>query len=158
MLPVDLAIATARVRDAEQLLKLQYLCFQSEAALHGDYSIPPLTQALANLLAEYDTHHILAARLGNELVGSVRGQLIEGTCHIGRLIVHPRLQRHGLGGRLMAAIEAHFGDAERYELFTGQYSEGNLRLYQRLGYTVSREERPSVGVGLVYLEKRRTSG
>ncbi len=152
---MDVVIEAARVRDAEQILKLQYLCYQSEAALYDDYTIPPLTQTLASLLAEYDTHRILAARLGDEVVGSIRGRMIDGTCHVGRLMVHPRLQRCGLGARLLNALEDYFGDADRYELFTGHSSEGNVRLYQHLGYTLFREETIPTQPRLVYLEKRR---
>jgi ribosomal protein S18 acetylase RimI-like enzyme len=152
---MDVVIEAARVRDAEQILKLQYLCYQSEAALYDDYTIPPLTQTLASLLAEYDTHRILAARLGDEVVGSIRGRMVNGTCYIGRLIVHPRLQRRGLGARLLNALEDYFGDADRYELFTGHRSEGNVRLYQHLGYTLFREETIPTQPRLVYLEKHR---
>jgi hypothetical protein len=44
-------VVPARVRDAEALLKLQYLCYQTEAALYSDYTIAPLVQSLAELLA-----------------------------------------------------------------------------------------------------------
>ncbi len=152
---MDVAIGPARVRDAESLLKLQYLCYQSEAALYDDYALAPLAQTLASLLAEYDTQRILAARSGDEVVGSVRAQLHGGTCHIGRLIVHPRFQRRGLGTRLMQALEASFAAAERYELFTGHRSADNLRLYRQLGYTPVREEAVSPQLRLVYLEKPR---
>jgi ribosomal protein S18 acetylase RimI-like enzyme len=133
-------IRSARACDAERILKLQYLCYQTEAKLYEDYAIPPLAQTLGSLLGEYDTHEILAARRGNEVVGSVRGRLVDGTCHIGRLIVHPRLQRRGLGARLMYTIEEYFASTDRYELFTGHLSEANLHLYRRLGYSEVRRE------------------
>ncbi len=152
----SIVIGPARVREAEHILKLQYLCYQSEAALYDDYAIEPLTQTLADLLASYDTHHILVARLGDDVVGSIRGQFIDGAYHIGRLMVHPRLQRRGLGERLMRALETQAA-ADRYELFTGHRSEGNLRLYHRLGYTVIREDAVAPHVRLVYLEKHHTS-
>lgn len=150
-------ILQARVRDAEALLKLQYFCYQTEAALYEDYTIAPLTQSLTDLLSEYDTHSILVARLGEEIVGSVRGQLCEATCHIGSLIVHPRLQGRGLGTKLMYAMEEHFSNATRYELFTGYRSEGNLHLYRKLGYTLFREETVSPQLRLVFLEKQGVS-
>lgn len=152
---VEPIILQAHVREAEALLKLQYLCYQKEAALYDDYTIAPLTQSLTALLSEYDTHAILVARCGDEIVGSVRGQLREDTCHIGRLIVHPRFQRRGLGTRLMYAIEEHFDHAARYELFTGHRSEDNLRLYRKLGYTRFREETSSPQLRFVFLEKQR---
>lgn len=152
---MEFPVEVARVRDAEQLLKLQYLCYQDEAARYADWTLPPLTQSLAALLAEYDTHRILAIRLGEEVIASVRGHHDLTTCHIGRLCVHPRFQRQGLGSRLMAAIEAAFPTVERYTLFTGARSAGNLRLYRRLGYTEGRRELVSPGVEVVHLEKWR---
>ena|SRR5690348_11581419 len=150
-------IAQAWVREAETILKLQYLCYQTQAALYDDYTLPPLTQSLSDLLCEYDTHCILVARLGEEIVGSVRGQLREGTCHIRRLMVHPRLQGHGLGTKLMYAIEDHFRSATRYELFTGYLSEKNLHLYRKLGYTRFREETISPQRRHIFLEKQGAS-
>lgn len=147
------AIGPARVREAEQILKLQFLCYQSEADLYENHSIPPLRQTLWELLAEYDDHVLLVARFEEEVVGSVRARLEGETCHVGRLVVHPRFHRRGLGARLMREIEAAFPRAGRYELFTGHLSEGNLRLYRRLGYAGFREERVSPRLRFVYLEK-----
>ena len=155
---MDLPIEPARPRDAEQILKLQYLCFQDEAARRGDWRIPPLTQTLASLLAEYETHRILVARLGEEVVGSVRGVLVDGTCHVGRLMVHPRLQGRGLGTRLMHAIEACFPTARRFAVRTGYHGGAGLRLYARLGYAEARREAASPHVQLVHLEKARPCG
>ena len=154
---MDVTIGPARVGDAEQILKLQYLCYQDEVALYDDWSLPPLTESLWSLLGAYDRQRILAARLGDEVVGSVRGTVVEGTCRIGRLAVHPRLRRRGLGTRLMAAIEGHCAGADRYELFTGHRSEANLRLYRRLGYAEFRREAISPRLQLVYLEKAAPS-
>lgn len=150
---MEVAIGPALVREAEEILKLQYLCYQAEAALYDDYALPPLTQTLADLLAGYDTHAILVARLGGAVVGSASGRMAGDTCHIGRLIVHPRLQRRGLGTRLLRAIEGHFHTAARYALFTGHRSEGNLRLYSALGYGRVREEAIAPHLRLVHLER-----
>src|SRR5581483_11033920 len=57
-------IVQARVRDAEAILKLQYLCYQTQAALYNNYTLDPLTESLTDLLFKYDTHGILVARLG----------------------------------------------------------------------------------------------
>ncbi|MYU47835.1 hypothetical protein GTV15_09895, partial [Streptomyces sp. SID7803] len=59
--------------DAEEILKLQYLCFQSEAELYGNYRIDPLVQTLDSLRAEIAENLVYVARLGDEVVGSVRG-------------------------------------------------------------------------------------
>ncbi len=149
----DVEIGPARVEEAEKILKLQRLSYQTEAALYDDWTLPPLTQTLRELLEHYDDHIILAARLGEEVIGSIRARLEDGTCHVGRLVVHPRLQRRGLGTRLMREIEARFPEAARFELFTGHLSEGNLRLYRNLGYEEVREDAISPALRLVYLRK-----
>ncbi len=142
---MSVTISAADESDAEQILKLQYLCFQREAEAYGDYGIAPLTQSLDALRAEMAAGCVLVARLGEEIVGSVRGAVDpDGTARIDRLCVHPRLQRHGLGGRLLAGIEARLAaerQAKRYHLVAGHRGEGNLRLYRKYGYTPVSTER-----------------
>ncbi|WP_329130162.1 GNAT family N-acetyltransferase [Streptomyces sp. NBC_01476] len=155
---MSVTISTAEHTDAEKILKLQYLCYQGEAELYGDYSIEPLTQTLDELRAELAEGVVLVARLGQEVVGSVRGAVDDdGTARIGKLIVHPRLQRHGLGGRLLAALEgrlAEEAEAKRYRLFTGHRSQVNLRMYRKLGYEqVGAAEPVTRRLSLVYMEK-----
>jgi ribosomal protein S18 acetylase RimI-like enzyme len=155
---MSVTISTAEHSDAEKILKLQYLCYQSEAELYGDYSIEPLTQTLDELRAELAGGCVLVARLGDEVVGSVRGVVDDdGTARIGKLIVHPRLQRHGLGGRLLSAVEERLAaeeEAKRYRLFTGHRSQVNLRMYRKLGYEqVGVAEPVSRRLSLVTMEK-----
>ncbi|MFF8372291.1 GNAT family N-acetyltransferase [Streptomyces lydicus] len=153
----SVTISAATDQDAEQILKLQYLCYQTEAALYDDYGIEPLTQTLADLRAELSAGCVVVARLGEEVVGSVRGTVdADGTAAIAKLIVHPRLQRHGLGGRLLAAVEERLAaerSARRYRLFTGHRSEGNLRLYRNHGYAPVATEQLGQRLSLVTLEK-----
>ncbi|WP_030691979.1 GNAT family N-acetyltransferase [Streptomyces globisporus] len=158
---LSVTISAADAQDAEHILKLQYLCYQSEAELYGDWSIEPLTQSLDALRAELAEGHGLVARLGDEVVASVRARLDkDGTVRIAKLIVHPRMRRHGLGSRLLDGIERHFAaaaeattSAKRFRLFTGHRSEGNLRLYRSRGYeqVATRELGPKLT--LVTLEK-----
>ncbi|KIF70708.1 acetyltransferase [Streptomyces sp. AcH 505] len=159
---MSVTISAARAQDAEQILKLQYLCYQNEAELYGDYTIEPLTQTLEDLRAELDAGHGLVARLGDEIVASVRGTVDEqGTARIAKLIVHPRMQRHGLGGRLLDAIEGQFATtpaAKRFQLFTGHRSEGNLRLYRSRGYLPVSRELVGPRLTLVTLEKQASQG
>jgi ribosomal protein S18 acetylase RimI-like enzyme len=154
---MSVTISAARAQDAEQILKLQYLCYQSEAELYGDYGIEPLTQSLDDLRAEIAQGHALVAKLGDEVVASVRGSVDEGgTARIAKLIVHPRMQRHGLGGRLLDAIEKRFSGedaAKRFQLFTGHRSEHNIRLYRRHGYAPAGSQRIDDALTLVTLTK-----
>ncbi|MFN2298449.1 MAG: GNAT family N-acetyltransferase, partial [Anaerolineales bacterium] len=92
-----------------------------------------------------------------KIIGSVRAELHDGTCRIGRLIVHPDFQNRGIGGRLLRAVEDLFPEAERCELFTGDRSTRNLHLYRKCGYREVRREKLDERITLVYLEKKKAS-
>lgn len=154
---MSVTISVATEQDAEQIFRLQYLCFQSEAALYGNYRIAPLVQTLDSVRQELASDCVYVARLGEEVVGSVRGTVTEdGAASIGRLCVHPRLQGHGIGARLLRAAESALAGergATKFRLFTGHRSEGNLRLYRRVGYQTVGTSEGSDGVRMIVLEK-----
>ncbi|MFD3552329.1 GNAT family N-acetyltransferase [Streptomyces goshikiensis] len=158
---MSVTISAAAAEDVEQIFKLQYLAFQREAELYGNYRIQPLTQTLDSLKGELETDTVLVARLGDEVVGTVRGNVDEdGTAKIAKLCVHPRLQGHGLGARLLRAVEEALqgdGGTTRFRLHTGHKSESNLRLYRKAGYTQVGGRTASDGVRLVILEKEAKS-
>ncbi|MFC1895793.1 GNAT family N-acetyltransferase [Thermodesulfobacteriota bacterium] len=146
-------IEDAQPADAEEILALQKLAYQSEARIYDDYSIPPLTQTLEQMRDDFDRQRVLKASIADRIIGSVRAYRHEGTCFIGRLIVHPDFQKKGIGTGLMQAIEGGFPEAKRFELFTGHLSEGNIRLYRRLGYEAFREQPVTDRLSLVFMEK-----
>lgn len=153
---MSVIIAAATPEEAEQILKLQYLSFQSEAELYGNYRIDPLVQTLDSVREEIATNLVFVARLGDEVVGSVYGSAEDTTGHIARLCVHPRLQGHGLGARLLKAAEGALAGeraATRFRLHTGHRSENNLRLYQRAGYIPVGNTTGEDGVRMILLEK-----
>ncbi|NYE39803.1 ribosomal protein S18 acetylase RimI-like enzyme [Streptomyces fulvorobeus] len=154
---MSVTISAAATQDVEQIFRLRYLCFQSEAELYGNYRIDPLVQTLDAVRAEVEADLVFVARLGDEVVGSVRGLTdAEGTGQIGELCVHPRLQGHGLGARLLRAVESGLtaGRATtRFRIHTGHRSEGNLRLYRREGYARVGDTTGPDGVRMILLEK-----
>jgi ribosomal protein S18 acetylase RimI-like enzyme len=156
---MDLLIVRATDADAGEILTLQRAAYVAEAIAHDSF-IPPLVEPLDSVTARITTSLVLAARAGHRLVGTVQGRLVDGTCQVGRLAVVPDLQGRGIGSRLLSELEGRVPGADRFELFTGARSDANVRLYQRLGYTIF-DHRPNPdGVPLVYLEKfinRQTS-
>ena len=153
---MEFTIERAGIADAAEVLALQ-IGYRPEAAIYNDLSIPPLVQSLESPQGEFATHTFLSARpvlkFDSGITGAIGGSQSGDTCRIGRLIVLPEYQRRGLGSRLMAAIEDAFPAAKRYELFTGHLSEGNLRLYRRLGYKEFRRPQVTASLQFVFLEK-----
>ncbi len=147
-------IELAKREDATDLLGLQKLAYQSEAEIYNDFSIPPLTQTLEELLGEYETHTVFQALLDTALVGSVRTRVQGNTCYVGRLIVHPRVQNQGVGSLLMTYIEKYHPGVERFELFTGHRSVRNLYLYRKLGYSEFKREKINDSLVFIFMEKR----
>ncbi|MBZ9643167.1 GNAT family N-acetyltransferase [Streptomyces sp. PSKA30] len=158
---MSVIISEATDQDAEQIFKLQYLCFQGEAALYGNYRIDPLVQTLDSVRQEVATDCVFVARLGDEVIGSVRGAVTEdGAASISRLCVHPRMQGHGIGARLLRAAEAALAEergAKKFRLHTGHRSESNLRLYRRVGYETVGTSEGTDGVPMIVLEKQAGS-
>ncbi|MFN2245231.1 MAG: GNAT family N-acetyltransferase [Anaerolineae bacterium] len=146
-------IQAAEPGDAAEVLQLQKLAYRSEAAIYDDFTIAPLTQTLDEMDADLARQTCLKATVNGRIVGSVRARVSDGTCFVGRLIVHPDYQNQGIGTRLVGEIEQVFRSAARFELFTGHRSERNLALYRKLGYRPFRQERISEALSLVYLEK-----
>ena len=146
-------IENALISDLEEILALQKLAYLSEAEICNDFSIPPLLQTIEDIKSEYAYKTFLKAVDSGKIIGSVRANLQDGTCYIGKLIVHPDYQNRGIGTALMNSIENCFKGCKRYELFTGKKSVKNIYLYNKLGYRIFKEEKISEKLTLVSLEK-----
>jgi len=147
-------IERAKISDAEEILSLQKLAYISEAKIYDCFNIPPLVQTLEELRDDFKNQLFLKTVIDSRIIGSVRAFAKEGTCFVGRLIVHPDYQNQGIGSKLMQEIERIFKTSKRFELFTGHKSEGNLYLYQKLGYKIFKTEKVNDKVSYVYLEKK----
>jgi hypothetical protein len=55
----------------------------------------------------------------------------------------------------MKNIEAFYPNARRFELFTGIKSDGNIRLYQKLGYKEYHQQDFSQKVQIIFMEKTK---
>lgn len=146
-------ITKANENDLQEILQLQYLAYRSEADLFGSRDIPPLKQTLDEVIEEWRSGIILKmVDDTNKIIGSVRAKESEGTVFIGKLMVHPDHRQKGYGTNLLCEIEKLFPD-KRYELFTSTRSIDNIRLYQKLGYTVFARKAVNDELEFVYMEK-----
>ncbi|MCL2145386.1 MAG: GNAT family N-acetyltransferase [Endomicrobia bacterium] len=146
-------ILKAENKDLPEIYKLQKEAYISEAEIHNNYSIQPLTQTLEEAEKEFDRGIVLkAVNEDGKITGSVRGFTDGGTLYIGKLMVHPDFQNKGIGKKLLSSIEELFPDL-RYELFTSTKSDKNLAVYTKSGYKEFKREYMPDGVDFVYMEK-----
>ena len=146
-------ICKASEGDLDEILRLQYLAYQSEAALFGTDDIPPLKQTIEEVTDEYLSGTILKmVTEDGRIIGSVRAHAQSGTAYIGKLMVHPDHRGCGLGSTLLSEIERYYSGL-RYELFTSTRSKDNIRLYQKAGYEIFDQRAVDDELVFVYLEK-----
>ncbi len=147
-------IALADPSDAAELFTLQRACWVQEQQANPGVHIPPLHEDLADVQAWLGEWTTLVLRSGGRLVGAVRGRLEADAWEIGRLMVAPDLQGHGIGRLLLEAVELASPDAATgFVLFTGALSERNIRIYKKAGYRLLGPD--PAAPGAVRLSKRR---
>ncbi len=148
---IDLQLATAG--DAGEIFTMQRACWLTEMVQNPGVEIPPLIEDLGQVQTWLGEWTVLVARRGTRLVAAARGKLLaDDQWAVGRLMVAPDLQGHGLGRWMLERIEAAAPLSVRgYELVTGAGSAANLRLYKKAGY----RSHGSAGPGTVRMEKKR---
>jgi GNAT superfamily N-acetyltransferase len=156
----EITIEEACEADAEELLAGQQAAFREQCEIYGDWDIPPMHETAEGLSRFMRSGGIvLKAVASGRIIGSVRGKGNIGICEVGRLYVLPQWQGLSAARRLMATLEEKMAECRTFELYTGERSEKNLKLYEKQGYALTGRRAPAHpqgGVGnydLVWLEK-----
>jgi ribosomal protein S18 acetylase RimI-like enzyme len=146
-------ILRVKKEDLSKILELQKIAYISEAEIHNDYKIQPLTQTIEELEREYENNLILKlVDNKNEILGSIRAYEKNKRVYIGKLIVHPDFQNKGYGTKLLIAIETYY-ECKTFELFTSAKSKKNLYLYKKNGYKEIKREKSFGDLVFIFLEK-----
>lgn len=85
----------------QEILSLQYIAYQSEAALYGTQDISLLKQTLEELIQEYNCDAVFKIKDNDKIIGSVSVKSDNGTVYIGKLMVQPSYQKRCFGKRLL---------------------------------------------------------
>jgi ribosomal protein S18 acetylase RimI-like enzyme len=130
--------------DAGAIQALTRAAYAPWVALIGREPLP--------MTADYDAavrdHRFDLAYAAGELVGLIETQAAPDHLLVVNVAVEPAHQSAGFGRRLLAHAEAlaRGEGLTTLRLYTNARFERNLRLYQRLGYVVEREETSERGV------------
>ncbi len=154
----DIKIRTAHRTEAGAIAELTHRAFAQQARLYDDHTLPPLADTAESVAAEMARGAVVLVAedaATGAIVGAVRGEMREQTCHVGRLVVDPAWQGRGVGRELAVALEGRFPRAQRFSIFTGHRSEAALHLYESLGYEREREQPVHDRLRLVFLGKER---
>lgn len=135
-----LIITRAEQHDLQEIFNLQHLAYKNEAKLLNKSNISPLKQTLQEIEQEFEKGLFLKAVDDNDAIaGAVYAYSENDTLYIGKLIVRPDLQGQGIGTKLLEEIE-RICPHLRCETFTSSKSERNIRLFERLGYSIFKEQ------------------
>lgn len=135
----------ATLNDVAEIYTLTRACWLSEAIVNDRFDIPALHETLDDQRAEFELWQTWVLRNTDplqpgRLIGSARGRISPDdpkTWEVGRVMVAPDLQGHGLGKRLLSFIHDQAPKKVRaFELVTGRASERNLGLYGGAGYRI----------------------
>jgi len=143
--------------DAGEMLTLQRAAYVTEARAHDAWDLPPLVEELEQTKGALGDPTCFAwgTRESGRLVASVRIVVDGDAGLVGRLVVAPDRQGHGLGSSLLLAAEAAMPPSVTvFRLFTGERSFGPLRMYPKLGYVETRRT-PELHYQVVHFEKPR---
>ena len=141
-----LFVLDVRNRDtADAVLEVQRAAYASEAALIGVDELPPLRETREDIVGSRE--QFLGASLDGALVGVISWECRDVACELGRLVVHPRAARRGVGRALLReAIARNRGLAVFVE--TAAANTPAITLYRAEAFVVVRSwparEEPSL--------------
>lgn len=146
-------IEIATINDVPALLALQRKAFGPQCVELGFEDAAPMTEGIEEARKEFE--QCLTLKIENEegvIIGSVRGNVSEGSLYIGRLMVDPDYQQNGLGKRLFLDIQARLPH-QRAWLCTCQQVPAPYEFYLRQGFKPFKQESVGPGLTWVYMEK-----
>jgi len=147
-------IRRAESADAGEVLTVLRAAFVTEAQLHDDPHMDPLTESLDQVRDAINAGTLLVATEGTRIVGTARGaERAAGVWHVSRIAIVPDQQGRGIGSALLVAAEAAAPDhIEQFHIATGPKSVRNIALYERHGY----RQIPSDDILIRLTKKRET--
>ena len=148
-------IELATEQDIPEILELQYKAFGTQCKELGWEDAPPMTESLESAYEEFSRCTTL--KMLNEdgsIIGSIRGNVTDGSLYIGRLMVLPNYQQQGIGKQLFREIQ-QFLPHHRAWLCTCQQVSSTYDFYLREGFIPFKSEEVGHGLTWVYMEKHQ---
>jgi N-acetylglutamate synthase-like GNAT family acetyltransferase len=134
----------------------QVLC-EAFGVYENDYTLEAFEVVTPNpeeIISRFAEGPQWVALLDGEIVGTVSVTVEDGDLYVRSMAVAPRVQGHGIGHKLLEAIDEYAlrTDFERIFLYTTYFSAGAKDLYEKHGYTWVRDTTAEEWYGVPGLE------
>ena len=149
----EIQIVKANHQDISELYQLQLLAFESEAEMIGSRAVPALMETEEHNRNDFTNWITLKmVNSADEIIGAIRYKKVDDIVEIGRLMVHPDYRHRGLAQRLIEEVD-RVCPQDTKELYTCTKSWINIRLYEKTGYSATKEVTEETGLSFVYMRK-----
>ena len=154
---MKIELLKATESDIKEIWKMQVEAFNGLLEKYQDYDISPATESYENVLNKYKqpwTSYYFITR-NNEKVGAVRviDKKDGSRKRIAPIWIMPDFRNQGLAQLAMREVEKLY-DSHHWQLDTILQEEGNIYLYEKLGYKRTGEiENIKHGMDIVYFHK-----
>ena len=146
-------IELATIQDVPALLDLQRKAFGPLCEELGWKDAPPLTESLDHAYEDFARCTTLKVQNRDGLIiGSVHGNVTDGSLYIGRLMVLPEYQQQGIGEQLFREIQSLLPHRRAW-LCTCQQVRPPFEFYLREGFKPYKSEIVGPSLTWVYMEK-----
>ena len=146
-------IELATIQDVPELQELQHRAFGPQCIELGWEDAPPMTESLEHAYEEFAQCTTLKVK--NEdgrIIGSIRGNVTDGSLYMGRLMVLPEYRQQGIGKLLFREIQRILLH-NRAWLCTCKQVQAPYEFYLREGFRPYKDEIVGPGLTWVYMEK-----
>ena len=154
---MKIELLKATESDIKEIWKMQVEAFKGLLEKYQDYDMSPATESYENVLNKYKqpwTSYYFITR-NNEKVGAVRviDKKDGSRKRIAPIWIMPDFRNQGLAQLAMREVEKLY-DSHHWQLDTILQEQGNIYLYEKLGYKRTGEiENIKGGMDIVYFHK-----
>lgn len=154
---MKIELLKATESDIKEIWKMQVEAFKDLLEKYQDYDMSPATESYENVLNKYKqpwTSYYFITR-NNEKVGAVRviDKKDGSRKRIAPIWIMPDFRNQGLAQLAMREVEKLY-DSHHWQLDTILQEEGNIYLYEKLGYKrIGEIENIKDGMDIVYFHK-----
>ena len=146
-------IELATIQDVPELQELQHKAFGPQCIELGWEDAPPMTESLEHAYEDFAQCTTLKV-LDDEgrIIGSIRGNVTDGSLYMGRLMVLPEYRQQGIGKQLFREIQSRLPH-NRAWLCTCKQVQAPYEFYLCEGFRPYKDEIVGPGLTWVYMEK-----